>query len=131
MRWIAAIFVASTAAADQSMAPLGNAPTPLPEAGAPREWILDVTFERSMLMSRFTGQALLAAADPRFVIVVKVDASDPAGAFPEKRERAFAVHSLAQLGMSGIGRGDTIRLSLRGERIGERVVWTMRAVKPS
>ena len=91
---------------------------------------IELRIERVVPMSRFHGEALLAAADPRFILVAQVRWVQKPGGLALHSQHAFAIHSPTQLGLNGWQRGDSICLLLTRTRSGEQVQWRLSALKP-
>jgi hypothetical protein len=91
---------------------------------------IELRIESVVPMSRFHGEALLAAADPRFILVAQVRWVQKPGVLALHSQHAFAIHSPTQLGLNGWQRGDSICLLLTRTRSGDKMQWRLSALKP-
>lgn len=91
---------------------------------------IELRIESVVPLSRFHGEALLAAVDPRFVFLAQVHWVQKPGVLALHSQQAFAIHSPTQLGLNGWQRGDTICLLLTRTRTKEQTQWRLAALKP-
>lgn len=91
---------------------------------------IELQIERVVPMSRFHGEALLAAVDPRFILVGQVYWVQKPGVLALHSQQAFAIHSPTQLGLNGWQKGSRICLLLTRTRTKEQTQWRLSALKP-
>lgn len=91
---------------------------------------LELTIESVVPRGRFAGTALVAAADPRFVLVGTVAWVQRPEVVPLGSRQALAIHSPTRLGLSGWRRGDRICLLLTRLTRNGRTQWELAATVP-
>ncbi len=91
---------------------------------------LELRIEFVLPISRYSGSALVTAADPRFVVGGKVVWVQRPEVIALHSQPAFAIHSPARLGIRGQERGATVCLLLTRNIRNEKQHWELRAVKP-
>lgn len=91
---------------------------------------LELRIERVVPLSGFHGQALLAAVDPRFVLVGQVSWVQKPEVLARHSQQAFAIHSPTQLGLNGWQRGNSICLLLTRSRAKDKTLWRLSAMTP-
>ncbi len=107
----------------------GTQPVSTPESAEVTTEI-ELQIERVVPMSRFHGEALLAAVDPRFILVGQVHWVQKPGVLALHSQQAFAIHSPTQLGLNGWQKGSKICLLLTRTRTREKTQWRLGALKP-
>ena len=91
---------------------------------------LELAIEGVVPRGRFAGTALVAAADPRFVLVGTVAWVQRPEVVPLRSRQAFAIHSPTRLGLGGWRRGDRICLLLTRRTHDGRTQWELAATVP-
>lgn len=111
-----------------------SAPTAPPAMPNERETVLATQIELQIdlvvPMSQYQGEALLAAVDPRFILVGQVRWMQKPTVFTPRTPQAFAIHSPTQLGLNGWRRGSTICLLLTRTQSAELTYFRLSALKP-
>lgn len=119
---------ASARADDNGSAPPTQPKTP--QTADRRSTQIELQIEFVTPLSRYFGQALVAAVDPRFVLGGKVVWVQHPELMALHSRQAFAIHSPSRLGIRGRERGATICLLLTRNMVNEKKHWELSATKP-
>lgn len=103
---------------------------PAAVAGQSVSTLLELRIEFVKPLSRYSGSALVVAADPRFVLGGRVVWVQRPEVMALHSQPAFAIHSPARLGIRGSERGATLCLLLTRNIRDEKQQFELRAVKP-
>lgn len=91
---------------------------------------IELAIESVVPRGRFAGTAIVATADPRFVLVGTVAWVQRPEVVPLRSRQAFAIHSPTRLGLGGWRRGDRICLLLTRVIRDGRTQWELAAMVP-
>jgi hypothetical protein len=116
---------------DGAPATVGEPPMQPRREGEEVSYLLELELDREEPATGYGGEAIVADADPRFVIVARVVRSSPPGPFAPGARQAFAVHDPEALGLHGWRRADTVTVVLVRTATGDGTRWRIHAAKPN